>query len=131
AVAVPDTGVTVMPTATITDPATDAPTHDDTIRPDDTPPSPPDDPVGWLLTPAELEATEAKIAKINERAQRRGFTGRITVESRQVERTTVTEAGLEVTEIRYATTLTGDAPCYNGWTLLATLDWDSAEDLIV
>ena len=121
-----------MPTATITDTAITG-THvtDDTIRPDDTAPSAPDDSVGWLLTPAELEATEAKIAKINERAQRRGFTGRITVESRQVQHTTVTEVGLEVTEIRYQTTLTGDAPCYNGWILLATLDWDSAEDLIV
>jgi hypothetical protein len=121
-----------MPTLAVTHTdITDTPATDDPIRPDDTTPGPPGDPVGWMLTPAELDATEAKIATINERARRRGFTGRITVESHQVQRTSINQVGLEVTEIRYATTLTGEAPCYNGWTLLATLDWDSAEDLIV
>jgi hypothetical protein len=85
----------------------------------------------WTLTPAELEATEAKIATINARAAKRGFTGRLTVDSRRTEVTEVTESGLSVTEVRYETTLGGDAPCYNGWTLLAVLDWEGEDGLIV
>lgn len=85
----------------------------------------------WSLTPAELDATEAKIASINARAAKRGFTGRITVESHRTEITRVTESGLPVTEVRHETTLGGDAPCYNGWTLLAVLDWEGEDGLIV
>jgi hypothetical protein len=90
-----------------------------------------DEGVAWKLTQEELSATKRKIAQINARAQKRGFTGRITVEARQVEHVTVNAIGLKVAEIRFETRLSGEAPCYNGWDLLATLDWDSADDLIV
>ncbi|MDQ0376532.1 hypothetical protein [Amycolatopsis thermophila] len=84
----------------------------------------------WHLTADELEATRNKIAKINTRAAKRGFTGRIEVHATRRE-TTREVGGLQVTEIVYDTRITGDAPRYNGWTFLATLDWDPNAGLIV
>lgn len=86
---------------------------------------------GWTLTPDELDATRDKLAKINARAAKRGFTGRIELHAERVERTTVTDIGLTVTDIVYRTRLTGEAPSYGGWSLLAVLDWDQHAGLIV
>lgn len=84
----------------------------------------------WTLGPAEFEATAAKIAKINDRARRRGFTGRF--ELTGVEETRSYEVnGFPVEEVIIKATITGEAPRYDGWRLLATLDWDEAAGLIV
>ncbi|MFD1050968.1 hypothetical protein ACFQ1S_38295, partial [Kibdelosporangium lantanae] len=62
---------------------------------------------------------------------RKGFTGHLDVEAVREEITRVNAVGLEVTEFRYRTRVTGQAPCYQGWSLLAALDWDQHAGLIV
>lgn len=75
----------------------------------------------WTLTPVELELTRDKIRKVNERAIKKGFTGRLDVVAERHE-STRNVAGFEVTEVVYKTRISGEAPCYNGWTFLAALD---------
>lgn len=87
------------------------------------------------LTPDELDATRDKIAKINERAQRRGFTGRLDVTAERVEVTTKDDLGFDVTEIFYDVAITGEAPRYvaadgSTFTFAATLTWDPEAGLI-
>ena len=77
------------------------------------------------LLPQEYAATRDKIAKINARAIKRGFTGRLEVTGT---RRIITNkgrfpdlpAGARVTVVD--TTITGEAPCYAGWRFLASLD---------
>lgn len=80
------------------------------------------------LLPAEYLATVEKIAKINARARKRGFTGRLEVTG---ERTVHVNTGdplpfpdlpMFAEVVRYETTITGEAPCYEGWEFLAALD---------
>lgn len=81
------------------------------------------EPMTWALTPGEYTATVAKIAKINERAVKRGFTGRLTVEgTREVKVTTDSLTGFEVREVVYHTRVVGEAPSYGGYTFLARVD---------
>lgn len=81
------------------------------------------------ISPAEYFLTVEKIAKINARAAKKGWTGRVTLEA--VETTKVTNVeGFEVREQVWDVTLGGEAPSYNGWTFLATLDWDENAGLI-
>jgi hypothetical protein len=82
------------------------------------------------LTQDELTATRTKIDKINARAQKRGWTGRLDVDAERVEVTTKDDLGFEITEILYDTSITGDAPSYDGWTFAATLTWDGEAGLI-
>jgi hypothetical protein len=82
------------------------------------------------LTRDELVATQEKVAKINARAEKKGWTGRLVVEFDEETITEKNDAGLEVTKIRFATEITGTAPKYNGWEFLAVLDWHSADTLI-
>lgn len=84
----------------------------------------------WHLTPDEYAATVEKFAKINERAARRGFTGRLDVTGERIERTTKNDLGFEVTEIVIRTTITGEAPRYADTEFLATLTWDTEAGLI-
>jgi hypothetical protein len=84
-----------------------------------------------LLTPVELELTRDKIAKINERAAKRGWTGRLTVEATPADETHTNEAGFTVTEILFDVHIGGTPPKYDGWTFLATLDWDQNAGLVV
>jgi hypothetical protein len=84
----------------------------------------------WYLTPDEFKLTEAKIAKVNERATKKGFTGKLELTGEKLEKTRDV-SGFTVTEIVYRTTITGEAPCYNGWTFLAALDWTESGGLIV
>jgi hypothetical protein len=75
------------------------------------------------LTPAEFIATQAKIARINERAAKRGFTGRFEVTGERIETFSASDIpGFEVTKVFYETTITGETPRYNGWTFLARVD---------
>lgn len=90
-----------------------------------------DDTLGVALTPAEYEATLAKVDKINTRATKRGFTGVLAVEAkreviinsrddRNVLRFPNQPPGAEV--VRYRTRITGEPPRYEGWEFLASLD---------
>lgn len=83
------------------------------------------------INKAEYEATVDKVAKINARAIKRGFTGRLEVVATQVEVKTKDLYGMRRTEVFYDTDITGEAPKYAGWEFLAILDWDTASDLIV
>lgn len=76
----------------------------------------------FTLTPAEYRASVAKFAKVNERAVKRGFTGRLTVEGTRREITTKDDFGFERTEVVYDVEVGGTAPSYNGWTFLARVD---------
>lgn len=81
------------------------------------------EPTTWSLTPGEYAATVAKIAKINERAQAKGFTGSLEVIGTREERTTFDSlTGFEVTEVVYSTRVTGTAPSYGGYVFLARID---------
>jgi len=81
------------------------------------------------ISPAEYFLTVEKIEKINARAAKKGWTGRVTLDA--VETTKVTNVeGFEVREQVWDVTLGGEAPSYNGWTFLATLDWDENAGLI-
>lgn len=85
----------------------------------------------FRINGAEFEATAAKVKKINERARKRGFTGRITLDAQQVVVESTDEFGFQRTEIWFDVELGGEAPSYNGWTFQATLAWDEAAGLVV
>ncbi len=87
--------------------------------------------MSYRLNEAEYAATLAKVEKINDRADRRGFTGRIELTAKQVAVESIDEFGFERTEIWVEVDLAGDPPCYNNWVFLATLDWDEHAGLIV
>lgn len=78
---------------------------------------------------AELAATRERLARINERAERRGFTGRFEVTATPHEVTRHLADGVSVTETFYDTSITGQPPCYEGWTFLAAVD--STGDAVV
>lgn len=79
-------------------------------------------PTSWTLSPAELAATQERAAKINARATKRGFTGRLEVTGTPREISETDEAGLTRTRLVYDVQITGEAPSYNGWTFLAAVD---------
>ena len=81
------------------------------------------------ISPAEYSLTVEKIAKINARAAKKGWTGRVTLDAVKTTKVTQVE-GFEVREQVWEVTLGGEAPSYNGWTFLATLDWDENAGLI-
>ncbi len=76
----------------------------------------------WTLTPEQYHATVEKIAAINRRAERRGFTGHLEVTAVRA----TEQVGRYPDPIRerviYRTTLTGTPPAYGGWQLLAAID---------
>lgn len=76
----------------------------------------------WNLSPASFAATREKIDKLNARAVKKGFTGRLELiyEKTAVERDTAIG---KVTEIVYKTRIAGQPPSYNGWTLIASVDF--------
>lgn len=74
------------------------------------------------LTPAEFVATKAKLAKLNARAEKRGFTGRFEITGERVEITRTIALGFTITEVFYKSAITGETPRYNGWTFLARVD---------
>lgn len=85
----------------------------------------------FRISQAEYQATVNKVARINARAIKRGFTGRLEVVAAPVEVKTKDLYGMRRTEVYFDTEITGDAPKYGGWEFLATLDWDTADDLVV
>lgn len=74
------------------------------------------------LTPTEFALTCDKVAKINERAAKRGFTGRVVITGERLVVTSTDALGFEVTEVFIDAEISGDAPSYNGWTFLARVD---------
>jgi hypothetical protein len=82
------------------------------------------------INSTELQATRAKLTKINDRAAKRGFTGRLDLTVERVEVTKTDDFGFQRTEIMFDVALTGEAPKHNGWTFVATLDWDLYAGLI-
>lgn len=82
----------------------------------------------WALTLEEFEATKARAAAINARAAKRGFTGRLEVSGQIREIAETDEAGLSRNRIIVDTTITGEAPRYNGWDFLAAVDTIESED---
>lgn len=85
----------------------------------------------FTLSPAAYLATFERVEKINARAAKKGFTGRIDLTAEKAERTYTTVSGLKATEVVYHVTVTGTPPRYEGWTFVAALDWDSEAGLIV
>jgi hypothetical protein len=81
-----------------------------------------DDGFYWTLTPEEFDATHAKVEKLNSRAIKKGWTGRLELvgERKEVKRDTAIGP---VTEIIYRARIDGEAPSYNGWRLLAAVDF--------
>lgn len=76
----------------------------------------------WPLTPDEYRLTVERCAKINARATKRGFTGRLAVTGTERIVSTKDAAGLVREHVVIDTVLTGDAPSYGGWYFLAAVD---------
>lgn len=79
----------------------------------------------------QLTNVMAKIEKINDRAAKKGLSGRITLDVEEVEVKEKNDLGFEIVEIMYDVTFGGEAPKHNGWAFIATLDWDENAGLIV
>lgn len=77
---------------------------------------------GWTLSPVEFAATQQRVEKINARASKRGFTGRVEVIGTQREVTTEDAAGLRRTRVVVDAEIHGEAPSYGGWQFLAAVD---------
>jgi hypothetical protein len=76
----------------------------------------------WFLSAEELAATRAKLAKVQARAVKKGFTGSIDLDAVPATRTYQSAGGLSVTEHGFDVTLTGQPPRYAGWRFVATVD---------
>jgi hypothetical protein len=76
----------------------------------------------WTLTHTEYEATRERAAKINARAVKRGFTGRIEVTGVEREISETGRDGLKRARLVVDTDIAGEAPCYNGWVFVAAVD---------
>jgi len=76
----------------------------------------------WFLTSEELAATRAKVAKLQQRAERKGFSGTIDVSAVPATRSSTSAGGLPVTVHGFDVTITGDPPRYQGWRFVAAVD---------
>jgi hypothetical protein len=85
----------------------------------------------FRINETNYQATVAKVQKINQRAQKRGFTGHIILDAQRVVVESLDEFGFDRTEIWFDVELGGEAASYNGWTFQATLAWDEAAGLVV
>lgn len=87
---------------------------------------------GWFLSADELADTRIKVDKINARAVRRGFTGRLLLESvPEVVSRTPAPGAPEVRVHGFRVRVTGDAPRYEGWVFLAGVDVVPGSDQVV
>jgi hypothetical protein len=84
-----------------------------------------------LLSPAEYEATAAKIDKVNARAAKRGWTGTVKLTGTFETITETGPSGLKVSRQMVDATITGEPPKYDGWTFLARAEFDSDSGLVV
>ena len=76
----------------------------------------------WFLNAEELAATRAKMAKLQQRAERKGFSGTIDVSAVPATRSSTSAGGLPVTVHGFDVTITGDPPRYQGWRFVAAVD---------
>lgn len=77
----------------------------------------------WFMSAEELAATRAKIAKLQRRAEAKGFTGTLEVVAEAATRTHTPAIGsLPVVEHGYQVSITGEPPSYGGWRFLASVD---------
>ena len=76
----------------------------------------------WFLNAEELAATRAKIAKLQQRAARKGFSGLIDVTAIPATRSFTSPGGLPVTVHGFDVTITGEPPRYAGWRFVAAVD---------
>jgi len=76
----------------------------------------------WFLNSEELAATRAKIAKLQQRAERKGFTGLVDVAAVPATRSSTSPGGLPVTVHGFDVTITGEPPRYAGWRFVAAVD---------
>lgn len=76
----------------------------------------------WFLNSEELAATRAKVAKLQQRAVRKGFTGRVEVAAVPASRGYQSPGGLPVTVHGFDVTITGEPPRYQGWRFVAAVD---------
>lgn len=76
----------------------------------------------WFLTPEEYAATSAKLAKLQRRAERKGFTGRVTLTGKPATRQYRTPGGLPITQHGFDVTIRGEPPSYEGWRFVAAVD---------
>lgn len=76
----------------------------------------------WTLTPGEWDATRERVAKINVRAAKRGFTGRLDVTGTKRVVVEKNPAGVSKTRVVFDVEITGVAPAYGGWEFLAAVD---------
>lgn len=77
---------------------------------------------GWFLNAAEVAATKAKLAKLQARAARKGFTGQVDLKAVPATRSYQSPGGLPVTEHGFDVTITGEPPRYAGWRFVASVD---------
>lgn len=75
------------------------------------------------LTPAEYSLTHNKIQKLNDRAAKRGWTGRILITGQPHEVTDKLPSGLTRKRNMVHTSIDGEPPRYDGWTFLAKVEW--------
>ena len=75
------------------------------------------------LTPTETALTIERIAKINDRAAKRGFTGRFEVTASEPFTVRRQVDGWPVEEVYQDVEITGDAPCYGGYRFLASVEF--------
>ena len=80
------------------------------------------DPRTWPLSPAEFYATREKLEKLNKRAAKRGFTGRLDVTYTKRERKIRDDLGFTRTIVIFDTLITGTPAKYDGWTFVASID---------
>jgi len=76
----------------------------------------------WFLSAEELAETRARLATITGRAARKGFTGSIALVAVPVTRTQPVPGGFPVTVHGFDVTISGQAPRYAGWRLVASVD---------
>ncbi|MCC6497167.1 MAG: hypothetical protein IT193_13020 [Propionibacteriaceae bacterium] len=83
----------------------------------------PAQPRSWFLTGDELDATRAKIATLNTRARRKGFTGTVELAATAATRSYTPAPGAPAVTVHgFDATVTGQPPCYWGWIFVAAID---------
>lgn len=77
----------------------------------------------WTVTPLEATLTARRVAQINKRLTKRGFTGLVTLTTGEPYTVTDTrEDGSDVTVVVVDITLSGRPAQYEGWTFVAAVD---------
>lgn len=76
----------------------------------------------WTVSPTSFAASRERVATINARAIKRGFTGRLEVTGTEREVTQTGPGGISQTYTVFDMHIDGEAPSYGGWGFLAAVD---------